>query len=131
MGKHAKLCDNDEDFHCTNNISSEMVTNAINASVLRDEVITFLTGKVIIGYSVTSHLNVLALNTTESFPSPHMIRDIASYSKLCPAQPLPLSTLIMERLGVELKNEDNDLVTDARAILAIYKSVAKEWEKEV
>lgn len=129
--KYAKLCDNDEDFHCTNNISSEMVTKAINASVLRDEVIAFLTGKVIIGYSVASHLNVLALNTTESLPSPHMIRDIASYSKLCPAQPLPLSTLIMERLGVELNNEDNDLVTDARAILAIYKSVAKEWEEEV
>jgi len=129
--KYAKLCDNDADFHSTNGIHSELVTKAINASAVRCEVIKLLKGKVIIGHSVSSHLQVLALNNIDSFQNSHMIRDIASYSQLCPKHPLPLNMLVKERLGVELWNRNNHPVTDARAILAVYKSVAKIWEAEV
>ena len=78
---------------------------------------------ILIGHSLTADLQALQL----SHPL-HLLRDTAYFPLLCPHRPRSLKALMLERLGVDFQNGEHDSVEDARAVLALYKSVQQEWE---
>jgi len=95
-------------------------------SVVQQEVAQILHERILVGHSLQADLQALGLNHSRQ-----LIRDTAYYQGLCPNRPRSLKTLVKERLGVEFQAGEHDSVEDARAVLAVYKTVAMQWEHEV
>lgn len=92
-------------------------------ALVRQQVAELIAGRIVVGHSLLADL--MALNL--SHPA-ELTRDTAFYSGLCPIRPRPLRQLVKERLGVDIQSEEHDSVEDARAVLALYKAVRKQWE---
>lgn len=100
-----------------------------SADELKDicaEVAAIIKDRVLVGHSVIADLKALSLTHPQ-----HLVRDAAYYPPLCPYRPRSLKCLVKERLGVDLQGADTCSIEDARAVLAVYKSVKNEWEADV
>ena len=91
------------------------------------EVQDLLQGRVVVAHSVVGDLQVLGL----SHPL-HLLRDTAHFHALCPERPRSLRALVHERLGwMSFQLGEHDSVEDARAVMALYRSVEDAWEAVV
>lgn len=95
---------------------------AVSKSVER-----IIKGRIVIGHSLVTDLR--SLNLTHPFT---LMRDTTNQSPFCPAghagRELSLSKLVMERLGINFQANVQPSTDAARAVLALYKSVHREWE---
>ena len=91
------------------------------------EVQDLLQGRVVVAHSVVGDLQALGL----SYPL-HLLRDTAHFHALCPDRPRSLRSLVHERLGwMTFQSGEHDSVEDARAVMALYRSVEDAWEAVV
>ena len=107
------------------------------------EVTAMIKGRIIIGHLIQTQLAALSV----SHPK-HQIRDIALCRLLCPQRPLSLRRLCLDRIGVEMSRDkpspthspatnalilqasdsSGDSLEDCRAALALYKTIAIQYE---
>jgi len=91
---------------------------------VRSEVADIVDSRILIGHNLVSDLQVLGIQ----HPQP-LIRDTAYNQSLCSGRHRPLHQLVRETLGIELRPGQHDGVEEARATLAVYKSVQRQWEQ--
>lgn len=95
-------------------------------ATLQREVASLLQGNYIVGHSLQRKLRALNVRHDRA-----LWRDVSLYHGLCPCGPKTLPDLLWERLGVFFQTRPNQCVEEARACLAVYKSVLREWEASI
>jgi RNA exonuclease 4 len=101
----------------------EHFLHATEFSQVQREVVNIIKNRIIVGHGLQSDFQSLCI-----YHPKKLIRDTATYAKLCPGKPLSLKRLAAERLGVEIQLAEHSPVEDARAALLLYKTQEKEWE---
>jgi len=86
-------------------------------------------GRILVGHAVHNDLKVLLLS------HPHnQTRDTGSYGplrELAGSKRPSLKTLARKSLGIDIQEGEHSSVTDARATMAIYRTVQKDWEAKL
>jgi DNA polymerase III epsilon subunit-like protein len=100
--------------------------NAIPFKLAQDEVAKLLHGRIVVGHGVRSDFSALMLKHPR-----RLIRDTLLFRPLCPRGPKKLKHICKEVLNLDIQDGEHDSVEDARAVLAIYKRVRKQWEKKI
>lgn len=97
------------------------------------EVADLVRGKMLVGHSLKSDLEVLMLKHPRS-----LIRDTAMYAPLRRVNPntgrrhaAKLRDLCLQELGKVIQDGEHDPYVDARAALEVYKKHASDWEKRI
>lgn len=96
---------------------------AVPLETLQQEVGEMVRCKYIVAHMLDKKLPFLNLSHDK-----RLVRDVAMYQPLCPCGPRPLSELLWDRLGIYFQAGANKAVEEARACLAVYKSVLRVWE---
>ena len=100
--------------------------HAVDFKDCQADIAALLKNKTLVGHSVMHDLKVLMLSHPWT-----SIRDTAKCKLLCPQRPRPLRALVKERLDKVIQEGEHSSVEDARAVLQVYKSVHKEWERHL
>merc|ERR1711915_975329 len=93
-------------------VRPEDVENASDFLSIQQEVASFIKGRMLIGHQIDSDLKVLCL----THPT-HLVRDTATFRKLCPGAPLSLKILCEEFLGSRIQLGEHSSIEDARAAM--------------
>jgi len=99
---------------------------AIDFKLCQIEVAAIINNRVLVGHALQHDLQALLL----SHPR-HLIRDTSRHKGLCPRKPRSLKALVSERLGIAIQSGKHDSVEDDRSVMAIYKQLRREWEKDL
>jgi RNA exonuclease 4 len=100
---------------------------AVDFSTAQREVSALLHKRIVIGHALSHDFAALMLPFER-----HRVRDTAHYPALQPhGRPRALRRLAAERLGLSIQAGQHSSVEDARAALALYQSLAVQWEADV
>ena len=111
-------------------ITRASVVGATPPDVVRRRVAALVSGRILVGHSITHDLQALLLGHPRS-----LVRDTARYPPLMRAtapgrrpKPRRLRDLAAEHLGLAIQDGSHSPVDDARAALYLYKRHRKQWE---
>lgn len=111
-------------------ITRASVVGAPTPDVVRRRVAALVSGRILVGHSITHDLQALLLGHPRS-----LVRDTARYPPLMRAtasgrrpKPRRLRDLAAEHLGLAIQDDSHSPVDDARAALYLYKRHRKQWE---
>jgi DNA polymerase III epsilon subunit-like protein len=105
------------------------ISSAPSLEEVQSQVSNLLQNKILVGHSLKNDLRALLLKHPHS-----MIRDTATYKPFCwkshggKLKPKKLSLLCKEHLKIDIQDGTHDPAEDARAALALYKLVRRDWE---
>ncbi|XP_026317397.1 RNA exonuclease 4 [Hyposmocoma kahamanoa] len=107
-------------------VRKEDLLNGDDFTKVQKEVAEIIRGKILVGHSLKNDLSVLFL----SHPKRN-IRDTARYKpfrKITKGSTPSLKRLAKEILGIDIQHAEHSSVEDARAVMQLYCTVAKNWE---
>lgn len=90
------------------------------------QVADVIKGRILVGHSINHDLHVLQLTHPYAFT-----RDTAHCKLLCPQRPRALKVLVKEKLNIDFQGGSHSSVEDSQAVLAVYKTIRKEWEGNI
>ncbi|XP_050360266.1 uncharacterized protein LOC126780052 [Nymphalis io] len=108
-------------------IRKEDLLNGDDFEIVQKEVSELIRGKILVGHSLKNDLGVLFL----SHPK-HNIRDTSRYKpfrKITKGSTPSLKRLAKEILGIDIQHGEHSSVEDAKAVMQLYCTVAKNWEQ--
>lgn len=103
--------------------------NLITLQQARNEVETLCNGRVLVGHSVDSDLSVLMLTHPR-----HQLRDTSTYHKFYITRKQSLASLCQQYTPIttlHAAESVHDSVEDAAAVMQLYRTVERQWEKEI
>ncbi|XP_037939144.1 RNA exonuclease 4 [Teleopsis dalmanni] len=106
------------------------IENGEDITVVQDEVIEILQGKILVGHGIRKDLSVLYIK--------HPYKNIRDTSRYRPLSRLisngrtpSLKRLSEEILGLKIQTGEHNSIEDARAAMNIYNRLSQDWEKYI
>ena len=106
-------------------ITAENLEDARDLNQVREEVISLLEGKIVVGHGLRHDFQAL-----DFWPPSYNRRDTANYFRRKKRSPIPsLKDLAKKKLGRTIQDGSHDSLEDARAAMDLYLKVQTQWEK--
>ncbi|XP_045456158.1 RNA exonuclease 4-like [Melitaea cinxia] len=110
-------------------IRKEDLINGEDFATVQKEVSELLKGKILVGHSLKNDLSVLFLSHPKN-----NIRDTSRYKPfrtITKGSTPSLKRLAKEILGIDIQHGEHSSVEDAKAVMQLYCTVARSWERDL